>query len=191
VKLTESNIPELIKTGRDKEAIQSLYKNVLPNVKKYIRNNSGSNEDAFDIFQDALLSFYQSVMENKFDVQYKVYGYVYKLCVYRWINKAQRERLQFKEELPDVRVEEPKAWFSENEPKDEEALLRNLFSSLGEKCLELLNYTIYKGMLLDDIMLRMNFQSAAAVRMQHMRCKEKLMTEMKNKPEILFKLRGL
>lgn len=191
MKVTESNIPELIKIGRDKEAIQCLYKHVLPNVKKYVRNNSGSNEDAFDIFQDALLAFYQNVMEDKFDVQYKVYGYVYKLCVYRWINKAQRERLQFKEELPDVAIEEPKTWFSENEPKDEEALLRNLFSTIGEKCLELLNYTIYKGMLLEDVMLRMNFQSAAAVRMQHMRCKEKLAIEIEKRPEILAKLRGI
>jgi RNA polymerase sigma factor (sigma-70 family) len=191
VKLTESNIPELIKSGRDKEAIQSLYKNVLPSVKKYIKSNSGSSDDAFDIFQDALLAFYQSVMENKFDPQYKVYGYVYKLCVFRWINKVKREKIQFKEELPDVEAETPRTWFSEDESKDEQDLLRNLFSTIGEKCLELLNYTIYKEMFLDDVMLRMKFQSGAAVRMQHARCKEKLVREMANRPEILSRLRGL
>lgn len=181
----------MIRQGRDKEAIQSLYKNVLPNVKKYIRNNNGSHEDAFDIFQDALLAFYQSVIENRYDPQYKAYGYVYKLCVFRWINKAKREKLSFKEELPEVYAEEPRSWFSESEQNDEEKLLRTLFSSIGEKCLELLSYTIYKGMLLEDVMLRMNFQSLAAVRMQHMRCKEKLTLEMEKRPEILFKLRGL
>lgn len=191
MKLTESNIPELIRQGRDKEAIQSLYKNVLPNVKKYIKNNRGNAEEAFDIFQDAILAFYESVMENKFDSQYRVYGYVYRLCVFRWINKVKREKIVFREELPEMNEETPKHWFSESASKEEETVLWDFFSMIGEKCLELLTYTIYKGMLMEDIMHRMSFPSEASVRMQHQRCKEKLLGEVERNPKLLSKLRGI
>ena len=191
MKLTESNIPALIRLGRDKEAIQFLYKNVLPAVKKYIRNSRGTHDDAVDIFQDAVLAFYQSVMNGKFDPTYKVFGYVYKLCMFRWINKVQRDKLHFKDELPEIRVETPHQWFSESEEKEEENLLQKLFAPIGEKCLELLNYTIYGDMLMEDIMIRMNFPSETAARMQHKRCKEKLHSELEKRPELLTKLRGL
>jgi RNA polymerase sigma factor (sigma-70 family) len=191
VKLKESNITQLIREGREKEAIQNLYKTVLPYVKKYIKKNDGNVDDAFDIFQDAVLAFYQSVIENRFNEKYKVHGYVYKLCVFRWTNKVQREKLQYQEELPDMIIEEPKAWFSETEHKEEEAVLRNLFSAIGDRCLELLTYTIYKNMLLEDVMLRMSFPTVTAVKMQHHRCKEKLINEIKKNPEILSKLRNI
>ncbi|MBC7388222.1 MAG: sigma-70 family RNA polymerase sigma factor [Opitutaceae bacterium] len=191
MKVTENNIAELIRNGNDKEAIQCLYKNVLPNFKRFVKNNNGPAEDAFDIFQDALIAFYQSVINGKFDPQYKVYGYVYKLCIYRWINKMTREKLQFKDELPDIQMETPVYWFSENSIKDEQVLLKELFSSIGEKCLELLNYTIFKEIQMEDIMLRMNFPSETSVRMQNMRCKEKLVLEIERNPGLLSKLRKL
>ncbi len=191
MKIEEKEIPALIRQGKDKEVIHFLYKNVLPNVKKYIKNNSGSGDDALDIFQDALLAFYQSVMDGSFNMQYKAYGYVYRLCVYRWINKVQRNKLRYVEELPEMEVETPKSWFSESENKEEASVLTELFSDIGDKCLELLNYMIYKGMLVEDIMIRMNFPSEAAVRMQHQRCKEKVMKEVEKNPTLLIKLRGV
>lgn len=163
----------------------------MPNVKKYIKNNRGSVDDALDIFQDALIAFYESVMSGKYNEQYKAYGYVYRICINRYINKVQRDKLKFVEEIPEKNLESPKAWFSESESKDEAQLLRELFASVGEKCLELLDYMIYKSMLVEDIMIRMNFPSETAVRMQHQRCKEKLVKEMEKKPALLTKLRGL
>lgn len=191
MKLKENKVLELIREGREKEALEDLYKKVLPYVKKYIAKFKGDKDDAFDIFQDAVLAFYQSVVDNRFNEQYNVYGYVYKICVFRWTNKIQREKLEFLEELPDILIEEPKEWFSDNADKEEERLLKNLFSSIGDKCLELLNYTIFKKMLLEDVMLRMSFTTIDAVKMQHHRCKEKLVTEMKKNPSILSKLREI
>ena len=143
MKLKENKVLELIREGREKEALEDLYKKVLPYVKKYIAKFKGDKDDAFDIFQDAVLAFYQSVVDNRFNEQYNVYGYVYKICVFRWTNKIQREKLEFVEELPDIMIEEPKEWFSDNADKEEEVLLKNLFSSIGDRCLELLNYTIF------------------------------------------------
>jgi len=192
LKIEESRIPDLIKQGRDKEAIDHLYKNILPVVKRYVTRNNGTSDDAEDLFQEAVVSFYQSVMTGKFNSKYTVYGYIYKICLYRWINKERRDKkIAFKSDLEqgfedtfsDIEVIE--------EIEDEPSIFKRLMTPLGDKCKELLNYAIMKDMLIEDIQIRMNFPSKTAVSMQIGRCKEKLMEELEKNPAILNKLKGL
>ena len=69
--------------------------------------------------------------------------------------------------------------------KKEENLIKSLFNDLGDKCIELLNYTIYNNLLLEDIAIRMGLASVGAVKMQLKRCKDKLYKELEEKPEII------
>ena len=189
----ESDIPELIRKGRDKEAIENLYDTLLPNVTKYIKNNNGSTDEALDIFQDVILSFYEKVMNQNWDPTYTVYGYLYKMCIWRWINKVNRDKPILKKDISELELhlEAPDYWFSETSSNDDEAILHTMFSSIGEKCLELLTYTIYKDMQMEDIQVRMNFPSNESARMQHQRCKQKLMNEISKNPNLLAKLKGV
>lgn len=191
--ILEGDIPELIRKGRDKEAIENLYKHLLPNVTKYIRSNNGSSEEAMDIFQDVILAFYEKVMNKNWDPTHTVYGYLYKMCIWRWINKVNRDKPNLKKDISemDLYIEAPDYWFSETASKEEETILYTMFSTIGDKCLELLTYTIYKDLQMEDIQVRMNFASNTAARMQHQRCKEKLMNEIKKQPNLLAKLKGL
>ncbi len=92
MKISEDQIPELIRNGKDKEVIPHLYKKVFPLVENYIRKNSGRKEDASDVFQDCLLLFYKQVIKNTFDPKYKVYGYLYRISINLWINKIKKEQ---------------------------------------------------------------------------------------------------
>lgn len=76
-------------------------------------------------------------------------------------------------------------------PPEEENLLRSLFAGIGEKCIELLSYTIFYNMLLEDVMHRMGFSSLSAVKMQQMRCKQKLMEEIEKRPSLVDRIKGL
>jgi len=187
--IKQEHIVSYIKQGKDNLVIPLLYKKVLPQLKSYISLNRGNKEDAYDIFHDALMIFYDQVITDKFNEKYSVYGYLYRLCVFRWINKIKRDKIiTLKDEMPDFAAEELKEVDHHSELK-EENLLNSLFSKIGEKCVELLNYTIYSKMLMEDIMLRMNFSSPESVRMQQMRCKQKLMKEMEQNPSLLKRLK--
>ena len=191
--LEQSKILELIRSGKDKEVMPYLYKKVLPSVKSFISKNKGDKEDAYDAFHDALMLFYEQVIRGTFDPKYKVIGYLYRISIYRWINKLQKDKgLVFAEDLPENTVEEK--WFDYDwqgkEVEKEDNLLKAFFSKMGDKCVELLTYTIYTDMLMEDIVARMNFVSVAAARMQQTRCKQKLMEEMEKDPELLKMLKG-
>ena len=190
MKIKEVDIPDLIKNGHYREVIPLLYKKVFPFVKKYVKKNGGAEEDSFDSFQDALLEFYVQVTNSTYDRKYKVYGYLFKSSIHKWINKVKRDRkfvlkdtLADYEEHPDNSIEFEFLGKNEN-------LLKTLFSAIGDKCIELLTFTIYYNLMIEDIQLRMNFSSVSAVKMQQQRCKQKLMKEIEDNPEIIKILKG-
>jgi RNA polymerase sigma factor (sigma-70 family) len=190
MKIQEHQIPSLIQQGKAKEAVSDLYKYVFPNVKKYILANNGSKDDALDAFQEALMRLYTLVMENRFNSEkYKVYGFVYRISIYHWIDKLRKDkRMIFQEEMKEYGIEEP---LETAVKPEEENYIRSLFSSIGEKCIELLTCTVFYDMLMEDVAIRMGFASVAAARMQQQRCKQKLMEEMARNPHLLDKIKGI
>lgn len=192
IEIEDSRILELIRLGKDREVMPLFYKKVLPQLKSYISKNNGEREDAYDVFHDALILFYEQVIGGVFDPKYNVFGYLYRIAVYRWINKMKKDKsMIFSEELPErATVEESWTQFDSKGLEKDHNLLKSLFSQIGGKCVELLTYTIYSDMLMEDVMARMNFASVDAVRMQHMRCKQKLLKEMESNPALLRKLKG-
>lgn len=192
MKIEEHEIPERIRQGTDNEVVKLLYKKVFPLVQNYITKRSGKKEDAYDVFQDAVMVFYKQVMNGTFNPQYKVYGYLFRISINYWINKLKKDkRLQYTDELENSE-------YPAIETRDEifvsgrsENLLRTLFSNIGEKCIELLHYTIYSEILMEDIMIRMGFSSISAVKMQQLRCKQKLVQEMEKNPQLAERLKNL
>jgi len=188
--IKEDDIPTYIKQGKDREVVPLLYKKVFPVVERYIIRNSGKKDDALDVFQDALMLLYRQIIENTFNSKYKVYGYLYKICTYKWINKAKKNsKISFIESIEDDAVQEEFDMPEVSQINVDENLIRKLFSPIGEKCIELLTYTIYNNLLMEDIMIRMELNSVSAVKMQSKRCKEKLVKEIEKNPALIDLLR--
>lgn len=187
VTIQEEEIPVLMKQGQDRKVVPLLYKKVFPLVKNYITKRSGRKDDAYDVFQDALMIFYRQIVKGTFNPKYKPYGYLYRLSINCWLNKIKKEgRMNLTEDFESVGEE-----LTDESPASntDESLLKTLFSDIGDKCIELLTYTVYNNMLMEDIMLRMGFSSVGAVKMQQMRCKQKLMKEIENNPTLLQRLK--
>ncbi len=186
--IKDEKILDLITNGEDRKVIPLLYENVLPIVEKYVLRNNGNKDDAFDVFQDALMVFYKQVVNGVFDPKYKVFGYLYKVSINNWINKVKKNnRLVLVDETLEVETEDSSEKVSVPRKNDAD-ILDDLFSTIGEKCIDLLKYTIYSNMLLEDIMLRMGFPTVSSVKMQHKRCKQKLLKLIDANPELKQKL---
>ncbi len=151
--------------------------------------NGGRKEDADDVFQDAILVLYKQIIKEIFNPKYKIFGYLYRLSINYWINKIKKDkRISLIEEYSDMdfQLELPSSPAIEINKN----LLETLFKNIGEKCIELLTYTIYNDLLLEDIMLRMGFPSVDAVKMQAQRCKKKILKEIEGNPYLINRLKG-
>jgi RNA polymerase sigma factor (sigma-70 family) len=191
VKIREQDIPRLIIEGKESKVFEYLYQKVYPLVKNYIKKNSGIAEDADDVFQDALLVFYKQVKGNQFDEKYKVFGYVYKISVNRWLNKINKDkRIQLEEDISELDQKniEFERIDNSNDTKKQDIIVQ-LFKQLGEKCEEIMSLTTYYDLSIEDIQHRLEMKSEGSVKMQLKRCRDKLVELLKEKPELISLLK--
>jgi RNA polymerase sigma factor (sigma-70 family) len=179
VKYTDKDIINAIKKGEDHKALEALYKDVLPKIKKFIVGTERI-EEAKDIFQEAMLIFYKQVIAGKFDEKYEVAGFIYTISKNLWIN-----RLNKKKKMTDLNQEEipepgERSILDNMLMEDKKDMLKRIFSQLGDKCRELLTYTIYQDLSMEDVATRMKFNSANAATTAMFRCKQKLIEIVKN-----------
>lgn len=194
MKIEEDKIPDLIREQKDKQVISHLYKVLLPTVQSFIRKNNGIVDDAHDVFQDAILHFYKQVADNSFNGEkYTVYGYIYKLAIYRWINKINKDkRMVFNTDASAELAREAESYqIAESGDGQSRNIITRFVSYIGAQCVELLTYRIYGNLMFEDITIRMGFNSEAAAKMRFKRCREKMVEVIKNNPALAEQLRRI
>jgi RNA polymerase sigma factor (sigma-70 family) len=192
MKIVEDQIPRLILEHKEKLVFEHLYKEIFPTVKNYIRKNNGLTDDAYDVFQDALMYFYKQVMNKSYDEKYTVYGYLFRLSVNRWLNKLNRDkRMVFQTELSeDVAQDLSFSEIGEERHNTESSnILKRFVAYLGDKCEEILSLRIYSNLMFEDIALRLEMSTEASAKMSFKRCREKLIQLIKDHPELEHYLR--
>ncbi|MBX9853227.1 MAG: sigma-70 family RNA polymerase sigma factor [Cytophagaceae bacterium] len=179
MKYTDKDIIKAIRTGEDHKALEALYKEVFPKVKKII-TDTDKGEEAKDIFQEALLIFYKQVIGNKFDEKYEVAGFIYTIARNLWINRVNKKKRTVNMNEEEVPVSVETSVLDKMLMEDRKEVIRKVFSKLGDKCRDLLTYTIFQDMSMEDVALRMEFNSANAATTAVFRCKQKLMAIVKD-----------
>ena len=159
----------------DRVTLKEVYAKNYPSVETYILQNSGSEDDAKDVFQEAILAAWLNTREGKFHPkdESSLGGYIYRIARYKWL-----DRLKSKAFRRNIRLEEDHDIAQEIEKSDQtERLekLRQLYANIGEKCREILNRFYYAKMSLDEIGSELGFD-AATVKTQKYRCMKKLRT---------------
>ena len=180
MKYSGAAIIEAIHRGNDRELLKFLYNAILPRVTKYIQKNNGTRDDAFDIFQDAMVAFHRFVKENKFREEGNPEIFIFCICRNLWINKTKREKKHIRMNENYDRYEDDTATALEGIITAERAaIVKKMLSKLGKKCEELLKLSIYDNMSLKEIRLKMGFTSEDAVKTRKYKCKQKLIDFIK------------
>lgn len=160
---------------------------VFPRVKAYVLKNSGTEDDALDIFQESMVVLCRQVQSSKFDASYEVAGFVFTVCRNLWINKTKKDKRHVTFETKHEKTDDYD-FTDDIMTKQKEKVLKDIADKLGEKCFKLLQYSIFHDMKSDEIVERMGFATVNAVKTQKYKCKQKLYTllnENKNYREVL------
>ncbi len=72
--LTEEDIIKGI-LANDRNITAHFYKQLMPEVTRYVQKNSGTAEDAKDLFNDAFIEFFHNIKSGKYTAQNKLKGY--------------------------------------------------------------------------------------------------------------------
>lgn len=169
--MSDTDILELIRQGRDERAFAKLYTH-FPKVRKLVRDNSGSSDDAKDVFQDALIIFHRKARSSDFTLTSAISTYLFSVCRNLWREELRRRNKSLSkwdvEDVPEEPVELAAMLAREGEYSTAEQALR----TLGDKCLEVLKRFYIAKESLIDIARSLGFAGEGAAKTRKYKCLE-------------------
>lgn len=158
-----------------KALFMQLYQRAFPLVAKYVRNRGGSFDEAKDIFQDALVIYYEKITASKVELSYSERSYILGIAKHLWARKhKQHNNIALDESMAGIAMEEG------TDLKAADKLLDLLHSS-GKKCMELLQAFYYDKLSMHKIANRFGFTSERSATVQKYKCLEKVRDIVKEK----------
>ena len=154
-----------------------LYEEVFPVVAGFVSKQGGFLSDAQDIFQDALVIFYEKSVSGTMNVNLSDEAYLVGIAKHLWIRKFKTDYKlisldQFEKDitLPDESVD----------TKTNNRLL-HLLEITGKKCLDLLQAIYYEKQPLDMISKAFGFSGSHSASAQKYKCIQKMKDTVKQK----------
>lgn len=170
--MKDSEILERIKTG-DEAALDFLYKKNYRMMVKMIIKNNGSEEEAKDVYQEALIVLWQKVLTSDFVLTSKISTYLYSICQNLW-----RKELERKSRLSNE--ESDKGEIFDIDKKERIEIINQCIRDLGDTCRNILTYYYFDKLSMNDIAEKMGFANSDTAKTKKYKCKKELDKKIKS-----------
>lgn len=196
IKLKSYNDADLIQAIRQPstidKAVSFIYKTHYKFLAKVVTGNSGSEMDAEDVFQEAVVGFLQMVQQGKFRGESSVRTLLYSLMKNIWFaelrkrnsSRARDDNFYERSEKVDSGVME----FLQLKEATKEVF--NFLEVLGEACKRLLIQFYYQDLPMKTILLESGFENEQVLRNKKYKCMKKLTELIDQAPLIKERLKA-
>jgi len=164
--MDEKEVFERICKG-DEKALEFLYKKYYRMMTKLVISNSGTEEEARDVYQDALIVFWQKATSGNLVLTSKMSTFIYSICQNLWRKELDRKKRLSNEEK-DSSVE------MDTETLEREKIIAGCIEQLGDTCKKVLTYYYFEEMSMQDIADKLGFANTDTAKTKKYKCKKKL-----------------
>jgi RNA polymerase sigma factor (sigma-70 family) len=156
----------------DGDALRFLYKKYYPVVLRLITQNSGDEQDAEDIYQEALIVLYEKVKDPNFKLSSSLKTFIYSISRNKWLYKLRQEgtggvSFEDVEDFFDV-VDDSQDLDGEN--IDYENLVGEALQKMDDTCRKLLEYFYFHKLSLDIIAQKLGYNNANTAKAKKNKC---------------------
>lgn len=169
--------------NNDAALLDELYRKFSGKIRWMVLQNSGTETDAADIFQDALLSIYQKARTGNFVLTCPLEAFLYLICRNKWMNELNKRKTHRntvdidndrQEEIGEDSFRLAEECITKNARKD---LLMQKLAELGESCRKLLELS-WSGLPMEEVAGMLNVTYGYA-RKKKSECMARLITLVK------------
>ncbi len=168
-----------VKTN-DESTLKALYQENYPKVEILVLKNNGSRDHAKDIFQEAFITVWRNIKQDKFTPQNEssLNGYLYTIAKNKWMDHLRSK--DYKKTVHNLNEQQIDASDTilekiNDDNLEDERLLNGMraFSSLGDSCKVLLTKFYFEKKSMKTIANELELDAASA-RNKKYRCMQKL-----------------
>jgi len=176
----------------DTIVLQYIYKNFYSKINFFIKKNSGDDDDANDIFQEAIIIMYRKLKANELVLDCGFETYLYSVSRFLWLKQLEKRKLE-KEKIKDNHEYNDDIYDDGLEKvvdlNERYKLFQSHFANLGKDCQKILQLYFDK-VPLKNIAQIMGFKSEKYAKKRKFKCKEYLIKSIKQDLEYKSILSG-
>ncbi len=172
------------------QALGEIYRLNRIKAGSFVLSNNGSDEEAKDIFQEAMIAFYENVRDGKFKGESAISTYLYSITRFKWLNQIKKNQIRMDHhQKVEFETSEEGTMFRliEGEKRN---LILDVLEQIGPKCKQLLIQNMYHNASMKEIASSEGYSSEQLVRNTKYKCLKKLKELVTAKPQLESILRS-
>lgn len=155
---------------QENAAYEVLYALYYPAVKHYVRRNSGTDDDARDVFQETLLALMDNVTRDNFALSASLKTYLFAIASNIWLKKLRTSKRMTGDTDIDL-ADNSLTHFEHLEAASEKSdLLQQIFSSVTSHCQLLLIKTFLEETRREQLVEEMGYKNTHTFDNQKYKC---------------------
>ena len=163
----------------DRETLSLIYREHLPGVLYYVRQNSGSDEEGRDLFQEALVVVFEKARKDELRLTAGLGTYIQAICRNLWLKRLRKKSREGVTSDEDLVLKDELDIEQDVQQSERYQLYREKFARLGEDCQKLLGL-FFDKVSLREIAEKMGFSSEGYAKKRKFKCKEQLIRLIEN-----------
>jgi RNA polymerase sigma factor (sigma-70 family) len=191
---SDSALVKALHTDKDADdAIRYLYRIQFTVTAAYIKQNSGNEQDAEDIFQEVICIFIELVKKEKFRGESSVSTFLYALTRNIWLNELKkRGRVKLRHEKFEKGKEKYEADINQHIIEREMKIkLMEVVDAMGEICKKILLAFYFDNLPMKEIVQVTAFENEQVVRNKKYKCLKQLEQMISDQPELAKNLKSM
>lgn len=169
---TDEEFVAAIQAGDDR-ALANLYRLHLPMISHLVLQNSGTEDEAKDVYQEGVMVFYEKVREGSLELSCQIKTYLYAVCRRLWLKRL-AEKNRFVGRLDDLEpyletgAEEDVAQAQERDQRF--ATMAEALTHLGEPCRSLIEGFYLQEKSMQQLTVEFGYTNADNAKNQKYKC---------------------
>lgn len=157
------------------DALQKLYVAYFPMVLQFILNNSGDEDDAKDVYQEAIIVLYNKIRKGELELQAKLKTYLYAVSRRIWLKKLSRMQKKADRitDFENVLVLDDD--MEEHEHRETQFdKMKTALESLGQPCQTIIEDFYIHNLSMQDIAEKFGYTNTDNAKTQKYKCLQRL-----------------
>lgn len=155
-----------------------LYKLYYPTIANFIKQNSGSAQDAEDIFQETIIVLLNKVRQPEFVLTASLKTYLFAIAKNCWLKKLRNDK-QVVIAADDQTIVEIQDLLPEQEENANKVKVVTWLQKITAHCQRILKAIFYLNEPMDNLMIKMGWKNKHTATNQKYKCIEQIRKESK------------
>lgn len=174
------------KSDQLNSAIDFIYQQYSQTISSFIITNSGTPQDAEDVFQETVVIFIDLVKTNKYRGEAAIKTFLVSIARNIWLNELKKkERAGIREQIFENNREhiemDAGQYLADREIKQQFVAV---LGKLGDSCKKILTLYYYENMSMKDILDHLPYENEQVVRNKKYKCLQQLTGLFRQNPVI-------